>query len=63
MADTPMVNLTIEGRPVSVAAGTTILEAAKLAGVLIPHYCQGKLLGGYGSHRRQQMNRSIRLSN
>lgn len=24
---------------------------------------QGKLLGGYGSHRRQQMNRSIRLSN
>jgi NADH-quinone oxidoreductase subunit G len=39
MADAPMVNLTIEGRPVSVAAGTTILEAAKVAGVLIPHYC------------------------
>ena len=34
-----MVNLTIEGRPVSVADGTSILEAAKLAGVLIPHYC------------------------
>jgi NADH-quinone oxidoreductase subunit G len=39
MADTPRVNLTIEGRPVSVPAGTSILEAAKTAGVLIPHYC------------------------
>ncbi len=39
MADTNVVNLTIEGRPVSVAPGTTILEAAKTAGVLIPHYC------------------------
>src|SRR5579872_5614726 len=33
------VNLTIEGRPVSVPAGTSILEAGKAAGVLIPHYC------------------------
>ena len=39
MADTKMVNLTIEGRAVSVADGTSILEAAKVAGVLIPHYC------------------------
>ena len=39
MADKKMVNLTIEGRPVTVAEGTTILEAAKLVGVLIPHYC------------------------
>ncbi len=35
----PMVNLTIEGRQVSVPAGTSILEAAKHAGVLVPHYC------------------------
>jgi NADH-quinone oxidoreductase subunit G len=34
-----MVNLTIEGRPVSVPTGTSILEAAKTVGVLIPHYC------------------------
>ncbi len=34
-----MVTLTIEGAPVSVPKGTTILEAAKRAGVLIPHYC------------------------
>jgi NADH-quinone oxidoreductase subunit G len=39
MADEKLVNLTIEGRPVSVPAGTTLLEAAKTAGVLIPHYC------------------------
>ena len=35
MAD--MINLTIEGRQVSVPAGTSILEAAKYAGVLVPH--------------------------
>ena len=41
MADAapPLVNLTIEGRPVSVPPGTSILEAAKHAGVLVPHYC------------------------
>jgi NADH-quinone oxidoreductase subunit G len=33
------VNLTIEGRAVTVPDGTSILEAAKTAGVLIPHYC------------------------
>ncbi|HJQ21797.1 MAG TPA: 2Fe-2S iron-sulfur cluster-binding protein [Gemmatimonadaceae bacterium] len=33
------VTLTIEGRQVTVPAGTSILEAAKAAGVLIPHYC------------------------
>jgi NADH-quinone oxidoreductase subunit G len=39
MPETKMVNLTIEGRAVSVPDGTTILEAAKTAGILIPHYC------------------------
>ena len=39
MAERKMVNLTIEGRPVSVPEGTSILEAAKVAGILIPHYC------------------------
>ncbi|HEX9691152.1 MAG TPA: 2Fe-2S iron-sulfur cluster-binding protein [Gemmatimonadales bacterium] len=34
-----LVTLTIEGVQVSVPKGTTILEAAKQAGVLIPHYC------------------------
>ncbi|MGV3709695.1 MAG: 2Fe-2S iron-sulfur cluster-binding protein [Gemmatimonas sp.] len=39
MADVKMVNLTIEGRPVTVPDGLSILEAAKTVGVLVPHYC------------------------
>lgn len=39
MADVKMISLTIEGRPVSVPDGTSILEAAKTVGVLVPHYC------------------------
>ena len=39
MPDTKMVSLTIEGRSVSVPEGTTLLEAAKRVGILIPHYC------------------------
>ncbi|HWZ60851.1 MAG TPA: 2Fe-2S iron-sulfur cluster-binding protein [Gemmatimonadaceae bacterium] len=33
------VTITVEGREVTVPDGTSILEAAKHAGVLIPHYC------------------------
>jgi NADH-quinone oxidoreductase subunit G len=39
MADVKTINLTVEGRPVAVAEGTSILEAARTVGVLIPHYC------------------------
>jgi NADH-quinone oxidoreductase subunit G len=38
MAD-ELVKVTIEGMPVSVPKGTTIIEAAKQAGILVPHYC------------------------
>jgi NADH-quinone oxidoreductase subunit G len=34
-----LVNVTIDGAQVSVPKGTTIIEAAKQAGVLVPHYC------------------------
>ncbi len=34
-----LVTVTIDGMPVSVAKGTTIIEAAKQAGILVPHYC------------------------
>src|SRR6266853_77586 len=34
-----LVNLTIDGAAVSVPAGTLLIEAAKQAGVLVPHYC------------------------
>jgi len=39
MAEPERVTLTIEGVEVSVPKGTMIIEAAKQAGVLIPHYC------------------------
>ncbi len=51
MADTPLVNLTIEGRAVSVPAGTSILEAAKTVGILIPHYCYHPTLPVAGNCR------------
>ncbi len=34
-----LVTLTIDGLPVSVPKGTLVIEAAKQAGVLVPHYC------------------------
>jgi len=34
-----LVNLTIDGAAVSVPRGTLVIEAAKQAGVLVPHYC------------------------
>ena len=34
-----LVTVTIEGVQVAVPKGTTIIEAAKQAGVLVPHYC------------------------
>jgi NADH-quinone oxidoreductase subunit G len=36
---TDLVTVTIDGAQVSVPKGTSIIEAAKQAGVLIPHYC------------------------
>jgi len=39
MADVKTIKLTVEGRPVAVPEGTSILEAARTVGVLIPHYC------------------------
>ena len=38
-ATTKMVTLTIEGRQITVPDGTNLVEAAKVAGVLVPHYC------------------------
>ena len=34
-----LVNVTIDGVPIAVPKGTTIIEAAKQVGVLVPHYC------------------------
>ena len=45
------VNLTINGKAVSVPAGTTILEAAKSAGIRIPTLCAYEGMGPHASCR------------
>ncbi|MBW7865027.1 MAG: iron hydrogenase small subunit [Candidatus Hydrogenedentes bacterium] len=52
MGDKQMINLTIDGVPVSVPAGTTIMEAAeKRLGVKIPRLCHHPKLSMQGSCR------------
>ncbi len=46
-----MVKLTIDGRPVAVEKGTTILEAARQAGIDIPTLCYWKDLNEVGACR------------
>ena len=47
--NTELVNLIIDGVPVQAQAGSTILEAAKAAGIDIPNLCYMKELGPYGA--------------
>jgi len=46
-----MPTLTIDGREVTVPKGTSVLEAAKLAGIFIPHYCYHPALAVVGNCR------------
>jgi len=46
-----MVNLTINGRPVEVPEGTTVLEAARQIGVKIPTLCYYEAIKPYGGCR------------
>ncbi len=43
-----MIQVTIDGRPVQVAPGTTILAAAKQVGIEIPALCNSPLVEPYG---------------
>lgn len=36
---TDVVNVTIDGKPIQVKKGTVLIEAARQAGVFVPHYC------------------------
>jgi NADH-quinone oxidoreductase subunit G len=47
----PMVNLTINDRPVSVPKGTNLIEAARMLGVHVPHYCYHPKLSVVGNCR------------
>ncbi len=46
-----MINLTIDGKPISVQNGTTVLRAAQAHGVFIPTLCDHKDLQPYGGCR------------
>lgn len=45
------VTVTIDGRPVTVKKGTTLLEAARQLGIAIPHYCYDPALSIVASCR------------
>ena len=47
----PTVTLTIDGRTVAAPQGTNVLEAAKLVGVSVPHFCYQQDLSWEGSCR------------
>jgi bidirectional [NiFe] hydrogenase diaphorase subunit len=49
--DAPIVNLTVNGRPVSVPEGTVLLEAVRAAGVELPTLCYHEGLAPYGACR------------
>jgi predicted molibdopterin-dependent oxidoreductase YjgC len=46
-----MINLTIDGKNVSVEDGKTVLDAAKSAGIYIPTLCYHPILSPYGACR------------
>ena len=46
-----MIRFTIDGRPVTAAPGTTILEAARAEGIDIPTLCYLKEINEIGSCR------------
>ncbi|MBN2320478.1 MAG: molybdopterin-dependent oxidoreductase [Acidobacteria bacterium] len=51
MSEKELIHLTINGQSVAVPKGTVILEAAKTAGIHIPHYCYHPGLSCVGSCR------------
>jgi heterodisulfide reductase subunit A2 len=55
-----MMNLTIDGRPVEIEEGATILQAAKKAGVTIPTLCYHPLIEPYAACRVCEVEVSFR---
>jgi formate dehydrogenase major subunit len=46
-----MVNITIDGKQIEIAEGTTVLTAARSAGIEIPTLCDHPELTPYGGCR------------
>jgi len=40
----PLLNLEIDGRPLQVKPGSTVIEAAHSLGIYVPHFCYHKKL-------------------
>jgi formate dehydrogenase major subunit len=55
------VSLEIDGQPVSVPAGTSIMRAASLGGVQVPKLCATDTLKAFGSWSRLMGARATRL--
>lgn len=53
--DQQMVNITMDGKEISVPKGTNLIEAGKLAGIIIPYYCYHKHLSIAGNCRMCQI--------
>lgn len=51
MSEKALVTLTIDGRTIQAPQGTMVIEAAKTAGIRIPHYCYHPGLSVVGSCR------------
>jgi NADH-quinone oxidoreductase subunit G len=51
VSEKDLINLTIDGQSVQAPKGTVVLEAAKTAGIHIPHYCYHPGLSCVGSCR------------
>ena len=49
--EAPLVKLTIDGKPVAVPAGTSIMRAARETGTQIPKLCATDMLNAFGSCR------------
>jgi len=44
MSETKMLNLEVDGKPVAIANGSTVMDAAHKLGVYVPHFCWHKKL-------------------
>jgi NADH-quinone oxidoreductase subunit G len=51
VSDPELITLTIDGKTVTASKGTSVLEAAKILGIRIPHYCYHPGLSVVGSCR------------
>ena len=55
----PLLNIEIDGKPLQVAHGTSVIEAAHSLGIYVPHFCYHKKLS-IAANCRMCLSRSRR---